>query len=182
MFPGLFLNNIDQSVAAWFIVHRTIVGVKVSTAITYLGNWQLVLPFMALIILYLLVKKQKQFIQPFILTVASAEVVTFLGKLWFRRPRPLAAIWQPTDFSFPSGHASIAIAFYGYLAYIIIKSFNQRYQWLLTILAILLMVLIGFSRLYLGVHYLSDVLIGYLVGAAALILGVWWTRKILKAK
>lgn len=166
-----FQNNIDQPANAWFLANRTDFGTAVFSVITFFGNWQFLLPVMAIIIWILFIKNKKKFIIPFGLTVLGAEAITFLGKMMFHRSRPLFAILHETDFSFPSGHATIAVAFYGYLAYILIKLGKEKYKWPITIAAILTAFLIGYSRLYLGVHYVSDILAGYLIGLTALIIG-----------
>ncbi len=165
-------NNLDQQVAALFLAQRSDFGITVFTVISFFGDWKILLPVMLIIILILFIKNKKRFIIPFALIVIAAEITTFLGKLWFHHPRPLLAVFHETDFSFPSGHATIAVAFYGYLAYILIKLLKDRYKWPIIILTVLMAGLIGFSRLYLGVHYLSDVLAGYFVGLTALIIGI----------
>ena len=98
---------------------------------------------------------------------------TFLGKLAFHRPRPAEAVLLENSYSFPSGHASIAVGFYGFLGYLWIRSatgirpgINRSLVTLIVILAI------GLSRIVLGVHYLSDVWAGYLVGAGWLVIGI----------
>ena len=74
-------------------------------------------------------------------------------------------------FSFPSGHAMISIALYGYLIYLIYRRVSNKYLKLTLIsLLVLLILIIGCSRIYLGVHYPSDVLGGYLLALAILIL------------
>ena len=76
---------------------------------------------------------------------------------------------DPSGFSFPSGHASISVAFYGFAIYIamrFVRLWSTRIN--LLMLGVLIAFLIGFSRLYLGVHYLSDVVAGYLVGTSGI--------------
>lgn len=179
---NFFQNNFDQQAAALFSTYRSALGITVFTVVSFFGNWQFLLPATLAIILILFIRNKKKFIIPFAGVVIGAETVTFLGKLWFNRPRPLLAVFHETDFSFPSGHAAIAVAFYGYLAYILIKSLKGRYQWTIIILTVLMVGLIGFSRLYLGVHYVSDVLAGYLVGALALIMGIELTDQLVLKK
>jgi len=166
------MNYFDQQIAAWFLLHRTGAGINIFSVITFFGDWRLLLPAMFAILYILYRKNKKKFIRPFALTVIGAEAVTLLGKILIHRPRPLAGVFQEADFSFPSGHATIAAALYGYLAYILIKSLKNKYKWSVIILAIALILLIGFSRIYLGVHYVSDVLGGYFVGLTALAVGI----------
>lgn len=86
------------------------------------------------------------------------------------RPRPLAQhLTEAGSLSFPSGHAMSSIAFFGFLIYLVWRLVSTPWiRWLLTFLLTLLILLIGFSRVYLGVHYPSDILAGYAAGGACL--------------
>jgi undecaprenyl-diphosphatase len=88
-------------------------------------------------------------------------------KLAFRRPRPVAFFGPtPNSYSFPSGHAFGSVCFYGVLAAILATRVRgTAAKWSVWTVAILLMAMIGFSRIYLGVHYPSDVIAGYCAGA-----------------
>jgi len=93
-------------------------------------------------------------------------------KFIIQRPRPTEYnLIIENGFSFPSGHSMVSMAFYGYIIYLIYKNIKNNYlKWgLITILA-LIIILIGISRIYLGVHYASDVLAGFLISIAYLIL------------
>ncbi|MFA6194694.1 MAG: phosphatase PAP2 family protein [Patescibacteria group bacterium] len=172
----LFHNNLDQQVAAIFLAHRSEAGIRVFSIITSFGSWQFLLPVILAIAIALFVASKKEFIIPFIATISGAEIITFFGKILAHRDRPLSAVFHATDFSFPSGHATIAVAFYGYLAFMLIRIGGNRYKWPISILACLIAILIGFSRLYLGVHYLSDVLAGFMIGLTALVVGIKYIR------
>ena len=86
------------------------------------------------------------------------------------RPRPEAKhLVEATTMSFPSGHAMSSIAFFGFLIYLVWRLVSTPWiRWLLSSLLALLILLIGFSRVYLGVHYPSDILAGYAAGGACL--------------
>jgi membrane-associated phospholipid phosphatase len=108
-----------------------------------------------------------------VVTLVGAQLLTWILKAIFERPRPsfedpvATANW----FSFPSGHALSAVAFYGALAYVFADRLRSPRARLVGFGAVgLLVAVIGFSRLYLGVHYLTDVLAGYSAGLAWLIL------------
>ena len=86
---------------------------------------------------------------------------------------------RPTEFrlidekgySFPSGHSMVSMAYYGFLIYLIYKYVkNKKLKYILISGLILLIILIGTSRIYLGVHYTSDVIAGFLVSISYLIL------------
>ena len=88
-----------------------------------------------------------------------------------------------TGYSFPSGHSITSIVFYGYLVYLIYKYINnKKIKIPLMIFLILLIPTIGLSRIYLGVHYTSDVLCGFLLGIVYLILFISISKKYLERK
>lgn len=93
-------------------------------------------------------------------------------KIFFERPRPVdLMIVQERGYSFPSGHSMVSMAFYGFIIFLIWKYLkNKTLKWLYTILLGILIVLIGTSRIYLGVHYASDVLAGFYFSIAYLII------------
>ena len=86
----------------------------------------------------------------------------------FNRPRPAAQIGiVVTDPSFPSGHVITAVLAYGFLAYLFVPKMPSLFwKWVVVIASILTMLYIGFSRLFLGGHYLTDLLAGYALGIA----------------
>lgn len=150
---------------------------KIFTWITWQGKWQLVLGLTATAITILWLKRKQLYIIPLLLTVSGSEICALIGKIAIHRPRPTATFYAEHSFSFPSGHAAIAVAFYGFLIYMFIR---QTKYWptklILFFSGLFLILFIGFSRLYLGVHYLSDVWGGYLVGALWLIIGISLTE------
>lgn len=164
--------SFDKYWAGIFSGMRTALGINIFSVLTQLGNWQFIVPAF-LIILFFIYKKYHSFVWPFIFTVLSAELVTFIGKLMIQRIRPEGGALVMLDFSFPSGHSTIAVTMYGFLAYLIIRQLKEKTAKIVVVLgAIFIILLIGFSRLYLGVHYVSDILAGYLVGSLALITGI----------
>lgn len=101
-------------------------------------------------------------------------VVTALNqflKFVFKRPRPSYMLIAENGFSFPSGHSMVSLAFYGFLIYLVYKNIsNKILKRILIILLGALIVLIGFSRIYLGVHYVSDVMAGFIISFGYLVL------------
>ena len=92
-------------------------------------------------------------------------------KIIFSRPRPIDMLIEENGYSFPSGHSMISMGFYGLLIYIIYINTNNKYiKWISIILCSILILLIGLSRVYLRVHYASDVLAGFLISLSYLIL------------
>lgn len=116
-------------------------------------------------------------------TLLGAAVTGYAMKALVGRARPSGLIPSmiETSSSFPSGHATAAMALYGFLAYFLCALFPERKAMVLTAAALLIGI-IGFSRLYLGVHFPSDVLAGYLVGGLCLLLGIAITKRMRRAE
>lgn len=89
-----------------------------------------------------------------------------------QRPRPNEfRLIDETGYSFPSGHSMVSMAFYGFLIYLIYKFVkSKRLKWTLMIVLSILIITIGISRIYLGVHYTSDVLAGFTISVSYLII------------
>ncbi|GEK57213.1 hypothetical protein CHL76_02630 [Marinococcus halophilus] len=102
----------------------------------------------------------------FALNMIGISIITTVFKNFFSRQRPeVLAAYDGTGFSFPSGHATGAVTFYGFLAYLVIRSgLATVWKWILGILLIVLALLVAISRMFLGVHYFTDVLAGISVG------------------
>ena len=131
------------------------------------------------LILFLILKLKKQkYIIPLFVACAGDFLTSTAGKLWFHRPRPLQAVYLEKLYSFPSSHAAITVVFFGFLTFIIWQNINRVWiKYTTLIFTILLCALIGYTRLYLGVHYLSDVIGGFLIGLIWLTVGIWLTKK-----
>ncbi len=119
--------------------------------------------------------------------LSNLAIVTVLNQLIKRilqRPRPTEyRIIEETGYSFPSGHSMISMAFYGYLIYLIYKYVKNKYiKGISIILLSLLICLIGISRIYLGVHYTSDVLGGFLISISYLIIYISAANKFIIEK
>jgi membrane-associated phospholipid phosphatase len=98
--------------------------------------------------------------------LGGASLIGLVIKVALHRPRPapVAAGWDA--FSFPSGHATTSAAIYGFLAFILARDAQPRWQAAIAVTAAIMIALIGFSRLYLGAHWFSDVIGGIAFGTA----------------
>lgn len=116
--------------------------------------------------------------------ITNLGIVTILNqiiKFIMQRPRPTEfRIIEETGYSFPSGHSMVSLAFYGYLIYLIYKYVENKYaKWCLICLLSCLIISIGTSRIYLGVHYTSDVLGGFLISISYLVIYISAVNKFL---
>lgn len=115
--------------------------------------------------------------------LASVSCLNLLFKSIFRRERPdILQLVQASGYSFPSGHSMIGAAFYGYLVYLCILFVKKPWKQLFCGLLLALILMIGVSRVYLGVHYASDVIGGFLAGFSWLILLVTCMEAYLSAR
>jgi undecaprenyl-diphosphatase len=148
---------------------------KIMLFITFLGKHQFLIPAnLVLIFYFLLITKQNWFSIRVITISVSSLVLMLLLKQLFQRRRPLSPLLKAAKgLSFPSGHAIMAVTFYGLLIYIL--QHTIEIEWLrviVSILLIVLIILIGFSRIYLRVHYASDVLGGFIIGLLWLLISL----------
>ena len=158
-------------------------------ALTFMGSLVFITVLSLVVILWLVLAHSHRRLYAFVASVVGSAVLTQALKLVFQRARPANPLVIAHGYSFPSGHSMTAMAFYGTLAYVIYFSAEgHRIVRIIAVAACALMVIaIGASRIYLGVHYFSDVVAGYAAGlcwASVCISGVeawvrWtdWRRK-----
>jgi membrane-associated phospholipid phosphatase len=160
----------DGWLVHWLAAHRTPFGIGFFETVSFLGNWEVATLVIVAAVAFLWNRRRRTALT-MALACAGSELVVFFGKAGFGRPRPPAILSVVTelDGSFPSGHANISVTLYALGFYLLFRSARSpklRKLWLA--LAFLFPLLIGFSRLYLGAHYLSDVLAGWSIG-------LWWS-------
>ncbi len=164
---------LDHATAQMIAAVRAPSVVSTLLWITTLGEPRVVSAVLVVACLVIWLTNRQYAIAGLLASSLGSATFSTLGKLAFQRPRPIEAILLESSYSFPSGHASIAVAFYGFLGYLLIRS---ACRWTLRVNVFFatatLIFLIGLSRIGLGVHYLSDVWAGHLLGALWLIVGI----------
>jgi len=152
-----FALRFDRQVVLFFQIHRNPILDIVFTAFTQLGSMIAVL--LIIISLFMLKKHRKGWIIPLWLSLAFAAALSYIIKYAVMRQRPeaigIAAVIAVTGYSFPSAHSATAFSALPVMDNVFKK---LVYVW------IAIAVLIAFSRLYLGVHYLSDIIFGAMIG------------------
>ena len=134
---------------------------------SFLGSTLFLTVFGVVIVIALYLRKHRHGAILFTITTVGASVLLVTLKLAFRRVRPETFFDTilPASYSFPSGHSLAAFCFYGALAEILSERTDKLWQQTLVwTLAVVMILLIGISRIYLGVHHPSDVVAGYAVG------------------
>lgn len=145
---------------------------RIMLFITYVGNAQMVLLGVAFTAIILMARSRWHYLTSLLVSVGAGEVFLWLAKHVFERPRPplTHALLPESGYSFPSGHAFVAVSFYGLLCYFLWRVTRGRLRRtrriIILALGVLLVLAIGFSRIYLGVHWPSDVLASLASGAA----------------
>lgn len=135
------------------------------------------------VVLFIVIKNKKIGCSIF----SNLIIITIFNQLFkfiLQRPRPEEfRIINETGYSFPSGHSMISMAFYGYLIYLIYTHINNKYlKWFLITFLSSLIIFIGLSRIYLGVHYTSDVIAGFAVSLAYLIVFIKISEKMINRR
>jgi membrane-associated phospholipid phosphatase len=159
----------DPHVTAWMVAHRTEWLTSVLRVITWLGSTAVIIPLGVIVGGFFVLRRRRW--QPLALlaaAVAGAVGLYDIVKSLIGRPRPPPAIWigHYSGAAFPSGHAAQSVAFYAMLAIVLGAGRSPRVKTVLWSVAALVVLVVGGSRIYLGAHWLTDVLGGYALGAS----------------
>jgi membrane-associated phospholipid phosphatase len=167
------ISYLDLGISGFLAAGRSNVMTSIMIWVTMLGHWQVLIVFTVAVAAVLLIWRRSVYILPLMFSLAGSMLFTESLKLVFQRGRPFSAVYTETTFSFPSGHATAAVAFYGFLTYLSLRnSHTLKAKVNVLIAGITVVFLIGFSRAYLGVHYPSDVWGGFLAGGLWLVIAV----------
>lgn len=163
------LVRIDLAVETWFHLHSTVGGVRIFTAITQLGS-PVVDVLIVVIGLMLLYRREYPMLVAWLGANLGGKAIEYVLKNTIHRTRPQYGtnVLHGVSYSFPSGHTMGSTVCYLMLAYIIAAhpGVTKRARWLAFIMAAMIIAAVAFSRLYLVVHYPSDVLGGFSAGMA----------------
>ena len=181
LLENIFDNEIDifdTTIYNTISLVKTDVTTNILKIITQFGSAKILI-FIALI--SLIVIKNKKIGTVISLNLAIVGLLNYVLKAIIQRPRPEGfRIVEETGYSFPSGHSMASMAFYGLIIYLIFKNVKNKVTkiTICTILS-LLIIGIGISRIYLGVHYASDVIAGFVLSIAYLVVYITIVFKLL---
>jgi undecaprenyl-diphosphatase len=159
----------DPHVTAWVVAHRTEWLTSVLKVLTWLGSTAFIIPAGLAVGLYFVIRRRDWRPLALLAAVDAGAIGLYdIVKPLVGRPRPPAAIWigHYTGAAFPSGHATQSAAFYAMLAIVLGAGASYRRRTVLWSAAALVVLIVGASRIYLGAHWLTDVLGGYALGAS----------------
>lgn len=166
---GAPITELDMRLAGWFNRHADAAWIPAVMLITHLNHPAGVLAMAALFVWFLRARGAHYWVAAVWLSVPGGMLVNVLLKYTFQRARPHfeQPLVELATYSFPSGHTSGATVFYGILAaYWVMQVAGAGKRMLILLAAALMIALVAYSRVYLGAHYLSDVLAGVAVGCA----------------
>lgn len=151
---------------------------KMVTKITFFGSVTWIVTLVSIFSLFLFLLSKKHYALYLILTSALGGGFNWGLKYLFQRERPdIAPLLSVSGYSFPSGHSMASVILYGSIAVVCIRLIKNKYiNGLIWLLAFISSLTIGWSRIYLGVHYPSDVVAGFVAGAAWLTISAWMLR------
>jgi membrane protein DedA with SNARE-associated domain/membrane-associated phospholipid phosphatase len=145
---------------------RTPAGDALMVVVTELGDAAVTMPLAAAVLIWLLWRRAWRDTFYWLTAVGFGALAVTLIKLLLREPRPVPIYSGAEAYSFPSSHATLSTVVYGLLAVFIAPAFAPRWRWIPYACAALLIFGIAFSRLYLGAHWLADVIAGVALGTA----------------
>lgn len=161
---------------------RTPFGDGVMIALTELGDAAVTLPVVTTVLLWLVWKRAWRPVAYWLAAASFGAMLTVTLKAGFGLPRPLPLYDGSLAFGFPSSHAAMSIVIFGFLAVLTARELSLRGQLAVYSVLTLLASLIAFSRIYLGAHWLSDVLGGLSFGVAwVALLGIAYLRRAVPA-
>lgn len=153
---------------------------QIALAITFLGSQTFLLPANIILAgIFLFIHKKRSYIWKIAAISLSSSGFLFLVKYIIKKPRPATPLHDAAmHFSFPSGHTFTSITFFGMVLYFLFYIIKNKIARLLLVLFILsIIVAIAWSRVYLNVHYASDVIAGFCLGIMWLIMADWLLLK-----
>lgn len=187
VFIFLLINVLLNNISSFDIsIYNVIMSLKsdfmtfIMKAITRFGDAETLILIAIICLIFI---RNKKIGGSIAINLASVGLINYILKNIIQRPRPPLEfrMVEETSFSFPSGHAMASMAFYGFIIYFINKNMkNNKLKNVICIILSVLIFLIGMSRIYLGVHYASDVIAGFAISIVYLVLYITYIIKIME--
>ena len=174
-------DYLEIDIYGYNFISSNIISDKITPIIKILTNFGGGLFLILLAIFSYKFIKDKRFFYGIIINLSMSISLNLFLKLLLQRNRPVTnRIINEIGYSFPSGHSMVSMAFYGFIIYLVyVYCNNKKIKWPVILFLICIILIIGLSRVYLGVHYLSDVLAGFCFSLAYLIVYIYFFNKYL---
>ena len=176
-----FLSGLDMSVLYSLYVERSLTAITWWIRVSELGSSVVVAGLTVCIALIFAAKRRFPYAAGILVSVFGSGAVALALKELVHRARPdaLYQAYLESGYAFPSGHATLAMALYGYCIFLVWRLVPSRaLRFAITVVLSLIIAAVSCSRVYLGVHYMSDVVGGLIVGTLFVYFGMWVTRRI----
>ena len=160
-------SSFDNVISLFFSVHNNMILTNIFKIISFICSPKFMIILNVLLFILIIVKKKYK-LSIIVLSSISSVIFNNLVKIIVRRERPdYLRMVVEKSYSFPSGHTMISVLFFGSIIYLVNK-YNLKHKRLITFSLSTFILLVGISRIYLGVHYLTDVVGGYLLSIVVL--------------
>jgi len=178
-------NRLDASAFAFMGRYVSDRSTRLMEFFTLLGSHRFLVPANLLLIAYAIFIQKNTWLAIKVGAIGvSSLILMFSLKALFNRPRPATPLlYEVPGLSFPSGHAFMSFTFFGLLIYIVFKEINRpAVRYLLAVILLVTIAMIGLSRIYLRVHYATDVAAGFSLGMIWLVISLYGLQMIEKNK
>lgn len=178
-------NQFDTRVFEYMSGYVTGRNTAIMEFFTFLGSHRFLVPANLLLIAYAIFIQKNTWLAIKIGAIGVSSLILMFGlKALFNRPRPATPLlYEVPGLSFPSGHAFMSFTFFGLLIYLAFKEINNgAVKYLVSVVLLCIIVLIGTSRIYLRVHYATDVAAGFSLGMIWLVISLYGLDMIEKNK
>ena len=173
------LVDVDRAVYGWLSSLRSRAGDDVMVTISELAGVQVTLAVIAAVALWFAITRRFLTLAHWVAAAAFGQVLVLALKYGLQRARPPTAYAAIDEFSFPSGHAAMTIVVYGFLAFLLGHGKPISKHGAFALVAAAIATLVAFARLYLGVHWMSDVIAGFGLGVAWIaLLGIGYIQHV----
>lgn len=173
--------HFDDRAFAWADSWGSVAFTKFMVVVTFFASRHFITAVSLVLIFYFLFVRRHRWYSLKVPVIAVGSItLNLILKFFFNRPRPLVPhLVESSGLSFPSGHAMISASFYGLLFYLVWMHVKQPvWRIFLLVMLVFIIILIGFSRVYLHVHYATDVIAGFAAGLLWVIIAIFSLRKL----
>ena len=173
----------DQQTFDYLSGYVSNTNTRIMEFFTFLGSHKFLIPaFLLFFAWYYFIRKNKWYFIKIVTIAVCNLLLLFSLKFFFNRPRPVIPLLKEVPgLSFPSGHAFMGLTFFGLIIYIVYReATNPWIKWITIVVLLFFILIIGLSRVYLRVHYASDVIAGYCFGIISLVILLTMLKQIEK--